>query len=100
MTVRPSIIADASTIRWQMKLGATVPCCDSATAASDVIRARDAAPLTTKIRGLPARSARSSVARTARRSCGLGRVGMTTRSLCSMTRRIGMLTAGGVSMNT
>ena len=40
ITVRPSIIEEAMTIRWQMKLGATVPYCDRATAASEVMRAR------------------------------------------------------------
>ena len=53
-----------------MVIGATVPCCDKATAASEVIFALGVAPLTTNSNGLPARSQRSTVAPTARRSCG------------------------------
>ena len=62
----------AKSVRWWIVIGATVPCCDSATAASEVILALGVAALTTKISGLPARSHRSTVAPTARRSCGLG----------------------------
>ena len=47
-----------------------------------VIRARGVAALTTKSSGLPARSHRSTVAPTARKSCGLGRVG-TARDIAS-----------------
>ena len=77
-----------------------VPCCDSATAASPVIRARGVAPLTAKTIGLPRPSMMSTVAPTARRSCGLGRVGMTTRSAWPTTALIVSATAGGVSMKT
>ena len=34
ITVRPSIIEAAKSVRWWSVTGATVPCCDSATAAS------------------------------------------------------------------
>src|SRR5215210_2368167 len=78
--------------------GATVPCCDRATAASVVMRAFAVAALTTKISGLPARSHKSTVAPTARRSCGLGRVGMTSSSPTAITLWIAMVIAGGVSM--
>ena len=60
MTVRPSIIEAAKSVRWCSVIGATVPCCDSATAASDVILAFGVAALTTKTSGLPARSHRST----------------------------------------
>ena len=46
------------------------------------------------------RSTMSTVPATARRSCGLGRVGMTTRSATLITRWIAMLIAGGVSITT
>ena len=75
-----------------------MPCCDSATAASLVMRALGVAALTTKISGLPARSHRSTVAPTARRSCGDGRVGTTISSATWITLWIAMVIAGGVSI--
>ena len=75
-----------------------MPCWLSATAASEVMRALGVAPLTTKTSGLPARSHRSTVAPTARRSCGLGRVGTTISSATEMTDWIAIVMAGGVSM--
>src|SRR3546814_3540242 len=74
--------------------GATVPCCDRATAASDVIFAFGVAPFTTKTRGLPARSHRSTVAPTARKSCGLGLVGTTISSATEITLWMAMVMAG------
>lgn len=57
---------------------------------------RCAAPFTMKTMGFPAASTRSTVAPTARRSCGEGRVGISTR----ITARIDPVIAGGVSMIT
>ena len=52
----------------------------------------------TKISGLPWRSAMSTVAPTARRSCGLGRVGTSTRSAWATTWEMDWVMAGGVSI--
>ena len=52
----------------------------------------------TKITGLPWRSAMSTVAPTARRSCGLGRVGTITRSAWATTLEMDWVMAGGVSI--
>src|ERR1700743_84279 len=68
-----------------MVTGATVPWWESATALSPVMRARAVAALTTKISGLPWRSAISTVAPTARKSCGLGRGGTSTRAAWATT---------------
>ena len=62
------------------------------------MRARAVAALMTKISGLPWRSAMSTVAPTARRSCGLGRVGTITRSAWATTWEIEWVMAGGVSI--
>ena len=62
------------------------------------MRARAVAPLMMKISGLLWRSAISTVAPTARRSCGLGRVGTITRSACATTWEIEAVMAGGVSI--
>ena len=62
------------------------------------MRALAIAEFTTKISGLPARSHMSTVAPTARKSCGLGRVGTTTSSATAITLWIAMVIAGGVSI--
>ena len=97
MTVLPSIMLEANSVRWWIVTGATVPCWDSAIAASAVMRARGVAPLSTKTSDLSRFSTRSTVAPAARRSCGLGRVGMTTRSQTRMTCAMVAVIAGGVS---
>src|SRR6185437_12114695 len=61
------------------------------------MRARGVAALMTKTSGLSSRSMSSTVAPAARKSCGLGRAGMTTRSERPITSAIVASMAGGVS---
>ena len=81
-------------------LGANGPCCDSTATASLVIRARGVAALMTNTNGLSMSSTNATVAVTERKSWGLGRVGISTKSQTSTTCRIAPVIAGGVSMIT
>ena len=77
-----------------MIVGASVPCCESAITASDVILAQDDAPLMTNTSGLSIPRTSSTVRPADLRSCGLGRVGTTTMSEISTTRLMVLVDRG------
>src|SRR5207247_344467 len=99
VTGRTASIETAYSVRWWRMTGATLPCSDSAATASAVMFARVAAPFMTKRNGFPAFLTMSTVAPMARRSCGLGRAGMRTKSAMAITRSIDAVRAGGVSIS-
>src|ERR1700693_2402254 len=81
-----------------MMAWATGPCADSAATAWTVSRVLGLAWVTTNRKGFAAAWTSSTVLPTARRSCGLGRVGIRTRSAVATTARMESVMAGGVSI--